>query len=196
MEKEKFAEIISDVFNPLFVSSVVFILLITMDNSLSGDRKILLTGISVVFASLIPIGYLLNLKRRGKIREMEIIERHRRYIPFLLGLFNYFIGFLILLALGAPRLVSGVMLFHATNTLFVLFVTLRWKISAHAVGISGPLMVLSFRFGSCVLPFYILVPLIGASRVVLKRHTVAQVIVGMLAGLGLTALQLRFLIGR
>ena len=65
-----------------------------------------------------------------------------------------------------------------------------WKVSVHATAISGPLVALRFQFGPLVIPWFVLIPFVGASRVILRRHTVAQVLVGAAIGLLLTTLQL------
>lgn len=62
----------------------------------------------------------------------------------------------------------------------------------HTTAAGGPLVPIVLQFGALTLPLLLLVPLVGWSRVVMGRHTVAQVLVGGLIGLGLTALQLLF----
>jgi len=44
-----------------------------------------------------------------------------------------------------------------------------------------------------VFPFFGLIPVIGASRLVLKRHTFTQVLVGAAIGVMMTALQIQLL---
>ena len=82
---------------------------------------------------------------------------------------------------------------YATNTLLVLLITNWWKVSIHTTAISGPLIVFLYQFGSFIFPLLILIPLVGASRLVLKRHTLAQVIAGAAIGIFSTALQVQTL---
>jgi membrane-associated phospholipid phosphatase len=71
-------------------------------------------------------------------------------------------------------------LYKTTNTLLVVLITNWWKVSVHTTAISGPLVALAYQFGSLVFPFFGLIPLVGVSRLILKRHTFAQVLVGAL----------------
>jgi membrane-associated phospholipid phosphatase len=153
----------------------------------------LLVFVSVLFSCVLIPAYIFYLKKKGSVDSMDINLREQRMNPLILGITSYFIGFLILSALHSPNLVQGLMFCYASNTLLVLFITHRWKVSVHATSISGPLVALTFQFGMVVLPFYILIPIVATSRVILKRHTVGQVIVGSLIGLVLTSLQLRYL---
>jgi membrane-associated phospholipid phosphatase len=75
--------------------------------------------------------------------------------------------------------------------LLVVLITNWWKVSVHTTAIAGLLVVLAYPFGSIVFPFFGLIPLVGASRLILKRHTFAQVLVGAAIGVLMTALQIR-----
>ena len=48
--------------------------------------------------------------------------------------------------------------------------------SVHTTGIAGPLVALTFGFGPVVYLFYLLIIIVGVSRIYLKRHTVMQVV--------------------
>ncbi|MCG8348083.1 MAG: hypothetical protein MI924_09940, partial [Chloroflexales bacterium] len=153
-------------------------------------RQRLFLGVAGCFSVvLIPL-YIFWLKQRGGVEAMDSVVRHQRMNPLLLGALSYFVGFLALYWLDAPYLVQGLMFCYATNTLLAALITRWWKVSVHATAISGPLVALRFQFGPLVIPWFVLIPFVGASRVILRRHTVAQVLVGAAIGLLLTTLQL------
>lgn len=108
----------------------------------------------------------------------------------MLGVLHFFIGFLLLTLLKAPPLISGLMFCYATNTFIVVMITIYWKISLHAIGVSGPFAALLFQLGWQAWPLGLIIPLVGVSRVILKKHTVMQVVAGTLIGLGSTSLQI------
>ena len=68
----------------------------------------------------------------------------------------------------------------------LLLITFWWKISLHASTISGTVTLLTILYGLIVVPAYAIVILVCWSRIVLKRHTLAQVTTGALLSMGLT----------
>jgi membrane-associated phospholipid phosphatase len=62
----------------------------------------------------------------------------------------------------------------------VLLITLRWKISIHAGSAAGSATVLALLYGAWALPLLLGVAVIGWSRVVLGKHSWAQVVAGAL----------------
>jgi membrane-associated phospholipid phosphatase len=130
----------------------------------------------------------------GKVGSLDLDLREERTKPFIVGVSCYFLGFLALYTLNAPPLITWLMFSSLTTTLIVQLITRWWKVSIHATGISGTVTAWAFQFGSVVYPYFLLIPIVSASRVILHKHTTAQVIVGSLIGLLLTALQLRYLV--
>jgi membrane-associated phospholipid phosphatase len=177
---------ISNIMHPMLVSAVAFSLLIAAsDNPLV--QKVWLGIVAILFSSLIPIGFLYTYRDR-----LNTDERTERFLPLVAGIVCYFVGFLLLWFMHAPIVVQALMLCYATNTLIVLAITLWWKVSVHTTAISGPLVAIAYTFGSVAFPFYLLIPVVGTARVILKKHTVAQVIVGAIIGLVCTATQMHF----
>jgi membrane-associated phospholipid phosphatase len=187
------ARLVSALFHPLLLPAIAFWLLLFFDQRLTLGAQLLFLGVAICFSVvLIPL-YIFWLKQRGVVESMDIVVRRQRLNPLLLGALSYFVGFLALSWLDAPYLVQGLMFCYATNTLLVVFITRWWKVSVHTTAISGPLVALLFQFGPLVIPWFALIPFVGASRVILRRHTVAQVLVGAAIGLLLTMLQLKIL---
>lgn len=187
------AKLISAVFHPLITPAVAFFLLIATNESLSLSEKVIFTSIAISFSCVFPAVSIWYLLQKGTIESADVVVREQRPWPLTLAAINYFFGFGLLAFLDAPNLVQGLMFCYATNTLVVGLITFWWKVSVHTTAMSGPLVALSYRFGPWVLPFFLLVPLVGVSRVVMNRHTVGQVIVGGFLGLVLTVIQIQLL---
>jgi membrane-associated phospholipid phosphatase len=84
------------------------------------------------------------------------------------------------------------LLFACTAISFLLLILTRWwKISVHATGISVFIVILHSHFGRMILPLYSIIVLVCLSRLLLKKHTIEQVMIGALLGLTVTALQLQ-----
>ncbi len=188
-----FAKVVSNVFHPLTMPPIAFTLLIATNPVLQTRDKFALEAITLAFSTIFVAGFLYYLLRQGKIDE-DIKAREDRILPLAVSISIYFVGFALLLAVDAPKIVSAFMFCYASNTLILLLITRWWKVSVHTTSIGGPLAALTFHFGTVMLPFYIVLPIVAVSRVILKRHTIGQVIVGALIGFGLTALQLWYVV--
>ena len=97
-------------------------------------------------------------------------------------------GLILLLVLGAPRLLTGYLAFMLASVAVLAAITTVWKISIHCAVASGSVAILTLSFGPLVLPAYALVALLSWSRVALKDHTVAQAVAGAVLGAGAAAL--------
>ncbi|WP_431630820.1 hypothetical protein [Alkalinema pantanalense] len=175
---------------------MAFFLLVITSSELNLWLKILAYSITILFSSLIVFGYVFYLKYLGVIKSTDLSQREERIIPLTVALLSYSLGYVFLTMLKMPMLLRGLMFCYAANTLIILMITRRWKISLHTTGIAGPIVALTYQFGLVMLPFYSLIPIVGMSRVLSKRQQVPQVIAGGLLGLGLTAVQLHFFLGR
>ena len=193
---ERTAQVISGIFHPLFLPAIAFIFLIIADANQDLFHKFVVGSVAVLFSVILVPAYILFLKRKGLVDSADILIREQRINPLLVGAASYFIGFLLLKGINAPSLIQGLMFCYATNTLLVVSITKWWKVSVHTTAISGPLVVLAYQFGNLAFPFFGFIPLVGASRLVLKRHTVGQVLVGAAIGVFMTALQIRLFFNR
>jgi len=188
MRITRLAYLISVIFNPVFVSTAVFpVLIVTADGMTIRDRAVFLT-IILFFTSVVPLTYVAFLMKRGRVDSFDVDARLKRLGPLAVGVAGYLAAFAGLSVLQAPAIIRGLMF-----SLLVLIITRRWKVSIHATGISGPLVALSYHFGAVTVPLYLLIPIVGGARVVLRKHSVAQVAAGVIIGLGLTVVQLHLL---
>jgi membrane-associated phospholipid phosphatase len=188
------SQVISAVFSPVVLPILTYCTLVYIDPALTPARKWLIGTIACVCSSLAVSAYVVYLKVAGKVGSLDLDLREERTKPFIVGVSCYFLGFLALYTLNAPPLITWLMFSSLTTTLIVQLITRWWKVSIHATGISGTVTAWAFQFGSVVYPYFLLIPIVSASRVILHKHTTAQVIVGSLIGLLLTALQLRYLV--
>lgn len=186
---ERYFEFVSDLFHPISNAGIAFFLLTMFTGSNDIVMKTIYFIIALSFSMIIPFLYIFSLKRKGHLETVDITERMQRLNPFAFSILSYFAGFIVLRLADAPLHVQGLMFCYGSNTLLVMLVTRWWKVSVHTTGIAGPLVALTFGFGTVVYPFYSLIILVGLSRIVLKRHTIMQVLAGGLIGLSLTALQ-------
>lgn len=192
-QKEKISKIISALFFPMINTIIVFSLVIFLNKYNTPKENSYFFMLIILFFVVIPILLMWILKKFKMIKSFDVFERQKRIIPFIFTIISYSLGFVILLyAKDSPVFLKSMTLCYIINTVVILIVTIWWKMSVHAMAIAGPIVGLHYFFGNVILPFYLLIILVGYSRVVLKRHTIAQVIAGGLTGVLLTAVQMYF----
>lgn len=185
--KQRAALTVSYIFMPTTFALAVFVVLSLLTRQ--GTGRLAVAAVSVVFGAVLPFAYLFYLLHNQKITRVDVPIRQQRTIPYLVSVLIYFIGFVVLLRIGASVTVYALMFCYAANTLVIFIINTRWKISAHAMGASGPLTALAVTFGWRVLPFFLLILIVAWARVELKAHTRAQVVAGAFLGMFLTAVQ-------
>ena len=149
--------------------------------------------IAFSFSTLLTIVSVIFLKKQGIVSDVDISIREQRVQPLVYGTIYYGVGFLLLKYLNASPLVQGLMFCYAINTAIVSFITRKWKISIHAIGLSGPLVALWLHGFHYPILMGITLVFLCISRVILKAHTPAQVIVGSGLAMGLAYFELTIL---
>jgi membrane-associated phospholipid phosphatase len=188
----KNARLVSEVFNPLINPIMTFLILALGDQEQRTQNIFLNWIVAITFASGLIFLYIAYLKQKRAIDSTELIIREQRISPLTFAVLSYALGFGVLTMLNAPWLMRGLMFCYATNTMVVLMITRRWKISIHTTGIAGPLVALTYQFGWMLLPLYILIPIVGLARVKMHRHTHLQVVAGGILGVAMTIVQLYY----
>ena len=106
--------------------------------------------------------------------------------PFLFGFASAMLGLFVLLYLHGPKALETVLICTAVGGMVLMVTTWWWKISVHAATLAGAVTMLTALYGPALLPALFLLVLVCWSRVVLRRHTVVQVVVGSLVSIVLT----------
>lgn len=193
MNKLKIAKPISTFTNPPIICIPLFLIICLTLSFAGGEfdltKFITLEVVSLVFASALPMAIILFwAKKLGTDR--DISNRSDRYMPLIVGIVSYFIGFLVCLIFDLDNFLTCLLLCYSVNTGVVLLITAKWKISVHTTGLSGPNAALILLLGPVGALIGILYPLIIWSRVLLKKHTLAQAIAGGVQGYFLTVLEM------
>jgi len=144
--------------------------------------------VAAVFAGVLPAVLLSYGVRRGLWSDRTVGARRPRLIVlgFIMG--SVAAGLVVLVAAGAPRLLTGYLAFMLGSVAVLAAITFVWKISIHCAVASGSVAILTFTYGPLVLLGYVLVALLCWARVELGDHTVPQVIAGSVLGAGAAAL--------
>jgi membrane-associated phospholipid phosphatase len=192
LSKEALAEFISTISNAPIVAILVFV---TINYYLVPDGSWTIYALtSAFFAGIMPI-IIGSIWTKHENIEKDMPVKEDRFYPLLLVILSYIIGVAVLYLIAAPALTTVLMVCYLVNTSVLFLINLHWKISIHAMGIAGPLTALIYLFGWPGLILTLSVPVVGWSRVYLKRHTHWQVVIGTILGFSLTAVQIYLLMG-
>ena len=193
MNKFKIAKHISTFTNPPIICIPLFLIIcLTLSFTSEGfdfNKFIILEVVSLIFASILPMAIILFwAKKLGT--DKDISNRSDRYMPLIVGIISYFIGFLICLAFNLDNFLTCLLLCYSINTGVVLVFTTKWKISVHTTGLSGPVAALILLLGPIGALLGTLYPILIWSRVLLNKHTLSQAISGGVQGFFLTVLEM------
>jgi membrane-associated phospholipid phosphatase len=189
--KIKFAKLISAITHPPLIAIPTFILI---NISLLGLNDFIFVNIiCLIFAAILPIFTSLILIKKMKT-DIDITDRTKRTLPLFFAVCSYLIGFFVLYIIDAPAITTALMLIYSSNTLIILLINLSWKISIHAMGVAGPTAALIYLFGLPGVIFGLTIPMVMWSRVVLRKHSILQVLAGSVLGLIITSVQLYYLV--
>lgn len=185
IDKEKFAMCVSRVLNPVFVLGIV-IVLVSLEASGSGTWIVLCVLIALFFSVFAPWGVVLYMRRRGEISELFIPERRDRLRPLFFFTVSSWMGVGILYFLHSPPAIYALMVSVAVQGTMALLITMRWKISLHAMGLWASCAIVIALYGS----WWAVVPagLVSWARFVLQAHSVSQILVGSIVGAGVAFL--------
>lgn len=186
----RLARAISTLLAPATIS-VPMILLLAFYQASSLASALAYGALTLFFLSIGPFIYIMLGVRLGKLSDMDVSRRSERAGPFIFGLISVCLGWFALILTHGPALLITLLLLTAISGLVMMVITLWWKISLHASSLAGAATMLTALYGAIMLPSFALLVLVSWSRVVLRRHTPAQVVAGSLLGIALSVVILR-----
>lgn len=119
----------------------------------------------------------------------ELGRKERRVVPYLISILCYFGCFFLMEYRNTPRVISIILVAALVIQMVCALINVWWKISTHTAaigGVAGGLVVYSIAFSFNPiwwLAFVILLAgMVGTARMILRQHTLAQVVTGFLVG--------------
>jgi hypothetical protein len=176
-------------FMPLYTLAIAFQLDFRLSFFLQPAMRWITYGMVFVMTVLFPLSSAWMLKRGGLVSGIDMPTARERVGPYVMTLFYYALTYW-LLRRTLHHEATYAMFFGAMMALLAtMLITLRWKISAHMVGIGGllgalgSLMLLHGAIGPFVLATAILASgLLGTARLLDSDHQPAQIYAGAVMG--------------
>lgn len=135
-----------------------------------------------LFCAVIPYAMILRGVRRGDLTDHHIGVREQRTRPLLFGLASVTAGVILLLVAHAPRELTALIVASLAGGAIATAVNHFWKSSVHSGVAAATTVVLTMVFGPWLLLTSLIAAAVAWSRVHLRDHTTAQVLVGAAIG--------------
>lgn len=187
-----FHNIISLVFQPLLMPTYAIILLMKMDifTGLPLMWRIIAVIGTLLFTGILPALPIYLLMKKGEVNDLFISKKEERTMPYLFSFMAYvFWALFMWRTMQFPTFIVAMGMGSALSIFIILFINLKWKISAHAAGVGG---FCASVFGVCyrtaINPVWLFViilsisGLVALARLELKAHTPSQVLAGFAIG--------------
>ena len=174
------ARVLSEVFQPPVTIAAQILLSPAASPGWSGTWWY--GGVALLFTSVLPFAILIALVRAGKVTDHHVSRRSQRAPVLAMAIACVLVGLGILLWAGAPASVVDMVLALIAGIAVLAIVSIWWKVSGHAAAVSSAAVSMLVLFGPGWWPLLLIVPAVGWARVVLRAHTLTQVIAGTVFG--------------
>jgi membrane-associated phospholipid phosphatase len=185
------AKVLSAFFNPFYLPVVGLILLFIFSYMQQMPIGYKLQVVIVVYlcTALLPTLLIRLYRHYQGWSLMELGTRERRMIPYIIAILCYFLCFYLMDILRIPHFMCSIVVAALSIQVICALINLSWKISTHSAaigGVAGALVVFSlgFRFNPVWWLCLVIIAggLVGTSRMILRQHTLAQVVSDFLLG--------------
>jgi membrane-associated phospholipid phosphatase len=196
------ARFVSMLFTPFYLPLFGLIILFTLSylSLLPIGYRLQIVAIVYLFTILLPT-YLIHFYRRHQGWTLiELGQRERRVVPYAISILCYLGCVWLLKSQHVFHFVSSILIAALLVQMVCAVINIWWKISTHTAaigGVAGALFVFAefFAFNPvwwlCLV--LIVAGVLGSARMILRQHSLAQVVAGFGVGLVCAVLGILFL---
>lgn len=186
------AQVISAIFTPFSIPFLAFVILFIFSylRIMPLQYKLIVLGVVYCFTILMPTLTIFIFRKINGFSPKDLVERKRRYIPFILTITSYVFCLLMMHRLNIPWYMTGIILAALVMMIICVIVNLKWKLSEHMAGagaVVGGLVAFSALYGynpvGWLCLFILVAGVLGTARIILQHHTLGEVMGGFTVGL-------------
>lgn len=179
------AEIISWLFFPPLVATVFFAFMVFWFSAdlIQGFKWLIYISPFLIFIPL--IFFALSYKLHW-ISDVDLTKRSERPAFLIVFTVSLAISSMIMYLLRAPEKFVIYIFSGLIMVILASIITFYWKISFHTMVITSVVSAIVIIGGLRFWPFFLLLPIIAWARIVLKKHSICQVIGGSLLSAAIT----------
>ena len=196
------ARVVSMVFTPFYLPIVGLMALFFLSylSLMPTAYKLQVLTLVYFFTILLPTVLIHLYRKYNGWNLIELGHREKRMVPYVISILCYFFCVYIMDMLHIPHFMGTIVSAALAIQIVCALINVWWKISTHTSaigGVAGALFVFGELFGFnpvwwlCLV--MILAGLMGTSRMILRQHSLAQVVAGFWVGVVCSVLGLLYL---
>lgn len=185
------AKVLSVLFTPFYLPILGLLILFIFSylSLLPLTYKLFLLLMFYLFTVFLPTALIRFYRRYQGWTLIELGSRERRAIPYVISIFSYLLCYYIMAATHVPHFMGSILIAALVIQVTCAIINLFIKISTHTAaigGVTGALLAFSVIFSFnpvwwlCIV--LLLAGMVGTSRMILRQHSLRQVVLGYLAG--------------
>jgi len=196
------AKVLSAVFNP-FLLPVVGLLALFLFSYLSllpWQAKLYILLLVATFTILLPTTLIRIFRHWRGWSPEDMSVRERRIVPYIISIICYLLCYYVITTNHIPYTIGSVVMASLLIQVVCAIINHWWMISTHTAvigGVAGAIMAFAEIFWFNPLWWLsiiiLLAGVVGTSRIILKQHTLAQVVTGFLVGMVCAILAVLFI---
>lgn len=185
------AKVLSVLFTPFYLPILGLLILFIFSylSLLPLTYKLFLLLMFYLFTVFLPTALIRFYRRYQGWTLIELGSRERRAIPYVISIFSYLLCYYIMAATHVPHFMGSILIAALVIQVACAIINLFIKISTHTAaigGVTGALLAFSVIFSFnpvwwlCIV--LLLAGMVGTSRMILRQHSLRQLVLGYLAG--------------
>ncbi|WP_091820560.1 phosphatase PAP2 family protein [Prevotella sp. kh1p2] len=185
------ARVMSMVFTPFYLPLVglVALFIFSYMSMMPWWYKMIVLTMVYLFTILLPTVLIHIYRRYQGWTLIELGKKERRMVPYIISILCYFTCYYLMNVFRIPHFMARILVAALMIQIVCALINVWWKISTHTAsigGVAGALVAFSLLFSFnpvwwLCLVFFV-AGMVGSSRMILRQHTLSQVITGFLVG--------------
>lgn len=185
------SKVLSEIFTPFYLPIVGMLILFVFSYLalLPWTYKALVILVVWLFTIILPKLFIHIYMKYQRWSILKLISREGRMVPYAISIASYFTGFYVMNMLHFPHFMSAIVVAALFLQIICAITNIWFKISTHTAaigGITGAVMAFAEIFAFNPLWWMsvtiILAGLVGTGRMLLRQHSLHQVVYGYLIG--------------
>ena len=185
------ARVLSMVFTPFYLPLVGLLALFVFSylSLYPWLFKLKVIALVYLFTILLPTLLIRLYRRYNGWTLIELGQKERRMVPYVISILCYMVCVYLMEQQHIPHFMASIVIAALVVQVVCAMINVVWKISHHTAaigGFAGALFVFADAFGFnpvwwfCLL--FVVAGLLGTSRMILRQHSLSQVVAGFLIG--------------